>query len=65
MAQIREALNQDFDQIWKIFQPIVVKSENYPYPRNTSKEEAFRLWLKEEQKLLSVLKIMKFLVHII
>ena len=65
MAQIREALNQDFDQIWKIFQLIVVKGETYPYPRNTSKEEAFRLWLKEEQKLLSVLKIMKFLLHII
>ena len=50
MAQIREVLNQDFDQIWKFFQPIVVKGETYPYPRNTSKEEAFRLWIKEAQK---------------
>ena len=50
MAQIREALNQDFDQIWKIFQLIVVKGETYPYPRNTSKEEAFRLWIKEVHK---------------
>ena len=42
MAQIREGLNQDFDQIWKIFQPIIVKWGTYPYPRNTSKEDAFR-----------------------
>ena len=50
MAQIREALKQDFDQIWKIFQPIVSKGETYPYPRNTSKEEAYRLWMKEPRK---------------
>ena len=50
MAQIREVLNQDFDQIWKFFQPIVVKGETYPYPINTSKEEAFRLWIKEVHK---------------
>ena len=47
MSQIREVLNQDFDQIWKIFQPIVIKWETYPYPRNNSKEEAFQLWIKE------------------
>ena len=50
MSQIREALNQDFDQIWKIFQSIVVIGDYYPYPRNTSKEEAFRLWIKKVQK---------------
>jgi hypothetical protein len=43
-------LNQDFNQIWKIFQLIVVKGETYPHPRNTSKEEAFRLWIKEVHK---------------
>ncbi len=50
MTQIREALKKDFDQIWKIFQPIVSKGETYPYPRNTSKEEAYRLWMKEPRK---------------
>ena len=50
MVQIREALNQDFDQIWKIFQPIVSKGETYTYPRNTSKQEAFQLWINEPQK---------------
>jgi len=50
MLQIREALKQDFEQIWKIFQPIVSAGETYPYPRNTSKEEAFRIWIKEPQK---------------
>jgi RimJ/RimL family protein N-acetyltransferase len=50
MVEIRKALKQDFEQIWKIFQPIVSAGETYPYPRNTSKEEAFRIWIKEPQK---------------
>ena len=50
MTQIREARNQDFEQIWKIFQPIVAKGETYSYPRNSSKEDAYRIWIKESQK---------------
>jgi len=50
MVQIREALEQDFEQIWKIFQQIICKGETYPYPRNTSKKDANRIWIKEPQK---------------
>jgi ribosomal protein S18 acetylase RimI-like enzyme len=42
---IREAQDADFDQIWPIFHEIVSAGETYAFPRNTSREEAYRLWL--------------------
>jgi L-amino acid N-acyltransferase YncA len=45
MMQIREATNTDFKDIWPIFHEIVSAGETYAYPRDTSKEEAFRLWM--------------------
>ena len=50
MTEIREAVKEDFDQIWKIFHQIVSAGETYPYPRNTSKEEAYHLWITLPQK---------------
>ena len=47
MDQFREEQNQDFDQICIFLQPIVDKGKTYPYPRNNSKEEAYRLLLKK------------------
>lgn len=43
---IREATPADFDNIWPIFHGIVASGETYAYPRDTPKEEAFRLWVE-------------------
>jgi L-amino acid N-acyltransferase YncA len=43
---IRESTDADFEQIWPIFQEIVVAGETYTYPLETTKEEAKRLWLE-------------------
>jgi L-amino acid N-acyltransferase YncA len=48
--QIREATETDFEEIWYIFHEIVSAGETYPYPRSTSKEEAYKLWMKLPQK---------------
>ena len=42
MADIREALEEDFNQIWKIFHQIVSAGETYPIHRNASKKEAYQ-----------------------
>jgi hypothetical protein len=39
--KIGEAVKEDFEQIWIIFQHIVSAGETYAYPVETSKEEAF------------------------
>ncbi len=43
---IREATPADFDQIWPIFHEIVAGGETYAYPRDTTKDEAFKLWME-------------------
>ncbi len=47
---IRAATEQDFEAIWAIFQPIVVAGETYPYPRETTKREAERIWMETPHK---------------
>ena len=47
---IREATAKDFDQIWSIFYPIVSAGETYAYPRNTTKDEAEKLWMRLPRK---------------
>jgi L-amino acid N-acyltransferase YncA len=48
--QIREATESDFEKIWPIFHEIVSAGETYPYPQNTSKREARRLWVHLPRK---------------
>ena len=48
--QIREATETDFEEIWPIFHEIASAGETYPYPKNTSKEEAIRLWMHLPRK---------------
>ena len=48
--EIREAIDQDFDLIWHIFQEIASAGETYAYDRSTSKGEAFNLWMKYPRK---------------
>ena len=50
MANIREALEQDFDQIWGIFHQIVSLGETYAIHRNTTKKEAHKIWIEKPQK---------------
>jgi len=47
---IREATADAFNNIWPIFQPIAVAGETYAYPRDTTKEQAFQLWMEIPRK---------------
>lgn len=48
--RIREATEADFAEIWPIFQEIVAAGETYAYPRDTSKEEAWRRWMQAPRR---------------
>jgi len=43
--KIREITENEFEKIWPIFHEIVSAGETYAYPRDTSREEAERLWV--------------------
>lgn len=45
MIEIREASEQDWDDIWPIFESVVRAGDTYAYPRDSSKDEAFKLWM--------------------
>ncbi len=47
---IREATKEDFNEIWTIFEEIVSIGETYAYPRETTKEEAFNIWMTASRK---------------
>ena len=47
---IREASDEDFDAIWPIFHEVASAGETYAFPRNTTKEEARRLWIEVPRK---------------
>ncbi|MCW8962829.1 MAG: GNAT family N-acetyltransferase [Gammaproteobacteria bacterium] len=47
---IREASIKDFDEIWPIFHGIVAAGETYAYARETTKEQAFKIWLDAPRK---------------
>jgi len=42
---IRKATEDDFDKIWPIFHEVVSVGETYAYPRDTSKEQALKIWI--------------------
>jgi ribosomal protein S18 acetylase RimI-like enzyme len=46
---VREADPADFDQIWAIFAPIVAAGETYAYDPNTTRDEAFHLWMEKPE----------------
>jgi ribosomal protein S18 acetylase RimI-like enzyme len=48
--QIRQAEKNDFDAIWPIFSSIVKLGTTYAYARDTTKEEAYRLWMGLPEK---------------
>jgi L-amino acid N-acyltransferase YncA len=47
---IREAVKEDFDSIWPIFREIVKAGETYAYAVDTTKEQAFQIWIEAPRK---------------
>lgn len=47
---IREASEEDFNQIWPIFREIAEAGETYAYPRDITKEKAFEIWMQSTRK---------------
>jgi ribosomal protein S18 acetylase RimI-like enzyme len=47
---IREATREDFDQIWPIFHEVTAAGETYAYPRETTKEQALKIWMDAPRK---------------
>ena len=43
---IRKAIAADFDRIWAIFQPIVRAGETYAFDPDTTREQAYQLWME-------------------
>jgi ribosomal protein S18 acetylase RimI-like enzyme len=43
---IRQATPEDFDGIWPIFREIAAAGDTYAYARDTTRDEAFRLWMQ-------------------
>jgi ribosomal protein S18 acetylase RimI-like enzyme len=48
--KIREITENEFEKIWPIFHEIVSSGETYPYPRDTPREEAEKLWIHVPRK---------------
>lgn len=50
IMEIREATPEDFDAIWEIFHEIVSAGETYAYDPETTKDQAYHLWMEMPQK---------------
>ena len=49
---IREATREDFDRIWPIFSEVVAAGETYAYARDTTREQALKIWIETPRKTL-------------
>ncbi|WP_456432787.1 N-acetyltransferase family protein [Nitratifractor sp.] len=47
---IREANQEDFEEIWPIFHEIVSAGETYAYPRDTDQDQARKIWMESPKK---------------
>ena len=41
-----EAIPEDWPAIWTIFHAVVATGDTYPYPPETTEEEAFSIWMR-------------------
>lgn len=41
-----EAVPEDWPDIWTIFHAVVATGDTYPYPPETTEEEAFSIWMR-------------------
>ncbi len=48
--KIREAQTEDFDAIWPIFNEIVSEGQTYPYLPDTTKAQAYEIWMSQPHK---------------
>lgn len=48
--EIREATDKDFDGIWSIFHEVVAAGETYAYERDTSRDQAQKIWVETPRK---------------
>ncbi len=48
---IREATQADFDHIWPIFHEVVASADTYAYAPDTTREQAYRLWMELPRKV--------------
>ena len=48
--KIREITENDFENIWPIFEEIVHAGETYAYPRDIKKDAAKQLWIEYSSK---------------
>ena len=46
MVEIRQADDSDFGRIWTIFQKVVSKGDTYAFSPDTTRTEAYQLWMK-------------------
>lgn len=46
MTKIRVATESDFEFIWPIFQEVVSAGDTYACERDTSREDAFNIWMR-------------------
>lgn len=49
-VNIRQATEEDCDEIWGILEPVIRGGETYTQPREMSREEALRYWFSEEKE---------------
>lgn len=47
---IREAVVEDFDEIWPIFHEVVSAGDTYAYPQETNKDQALNIWVNTPRK---------------
>jgi len=47
---IREATEKDFDSIWPIFHEIFSAGDTYAFPRETTKDQALKIWMHTPRK---------------
>jgi len=47
---IREASEEDFDEIWPIFHEVVSAGETYAYHQDTTKDQALNIWVNTPRK---------------
>jgi len=48
MIEIRRATKSDFDGIWQIFSKVVKEGSTYTYHPETTKEQAYSIWMSED-----------------
>ncbi len=45
-VEIKLAHDEDFEEIWPIIHEILIKGDTYPFAPDTTREEAFQIWMK-------------------